>query len=309
MKLRLVFFGTPAFAVPFLRALADDADVEVAAVVSQPDRPVGRKRLLEPTPTKAFAASRGLPVLQPAWLKADETVSALRALGADAFVIVAYGRIIPKSILELPRLGCVNVHPSLLPRWRGPSPMPSEIAAGDVETGVSVMLLDETMDTGPLLAVERIPVAPDETAPSLEAKVLAVGTPLLLKALKAYAAGKIKPVPQAADGATVCKILAREDGKIDWTKSAAEIDRLRRAYQPWPGLWTTLDGVRVKILEIRSTDRRIDPGRLQVENRRLFVGTGSVALELIRIQPEGAPVMDVPAFLNGRQNLNDKRFS
>lgn len=305
--IRIVFLGTPNFAVPFLRALADDEAFEIVAVVSQPDKPSGRGNEIKPTPTKVFALERGIPVFQPEKIKTPETLELFRAFNADLFVVVAYGRIIPKTILDLPRLGCVNVHPSLLPRHRGPAPMQAVIAQGDEETGVSIMLLDEGMDTGPILATQTFLVAPDETYRTLETKVHEVGTSLLVSTLKQWTTGSVKPIPQSNAGATVTKLLDREDGHANWTLPAPHLDRLRRAYEPWPGLWTLwkrpTGEVRLKILIARPSDRTLVPGHVVREEDRLFIGCGKGSLELLRIQAEGAAVMDAKTFLRAYKDF------
>lgn len=280
--MKIVFFGTPEFSVPFLRALIEAPSLEVIAVVTQPDKPVGREKTLTPPPTKILALQHGLPVLQFATLKSDTARETLAALHADCFVVVAYGKLIPQPILELPPLGCINVHPSLLPKYRGPSPIQAAIANGDDKTAVSIMLLDAGMDTGPLLAQEPVEVLPTDTSPTLSERLTKVGAPLLVSTLVGYEAGSIKPMPQSDAGATITKLLDREDGLIDWTDSAEEIDQKIRAYTPWPGCYTVLNKngkeLRVKILAAQLVDGK---------------------LAILQVQPEGKQPMSYQEFQRG----------
>ena len=316
--IRIAFLGTPEFSVPFLTALCDDPFFEVVAVVSQPDRPSGRNHEIVATPTKAAAIERSIPVLQPTSLRDAETVEALRSLNADVFVVVAYGKIIPQAVLDIPRLGCVNVHPSLLPKYRGPSPMNWAIAEGDVTTGVTIMLLDAGMDTGPILSQTTIGLDSDETMESLMAKAHAEGVPLLVDTLKRFATGEIVPMPQDDAKATMTKLLDRDDGRIDWTQTIAMIERKLRAYQPWPGLWTvwTRNSIEVRlkihaILNHVSPPHReegsgvvVSPGLVTTKNSRLFVDCSDGTIEILELQPEGKPRMSADAFLLGYSDVN-----
>lgn len=302
--LRIAFLGTPAFAVPFLRALAADGAFSVTAAISQPDKPSGRGNEVKPPAIKLAAQELGIPVLQPVSLKKDPgIVDQLRALNADVFVVVAYGKLIPKELLRIPRLGCVNVHPSLLPRHRGPAPMQAAIAEQDAETGVSIMTLDEGMDTGPLLAQASFPIDNKITYAGLETKVHELGAPLLVDVLKGYAAGKV--VPSAQEGeATVTRLLEREDGKADWTRSAAALDAKRRAYGSWPGLWTEWNGTRIKLLETEPVADTLAPGRVRFLNDALEIGTGNGVLRVAKLQPEDGKPMSAEAFHNGHPELD-----
>lgn len=290
MPLKIIFFGTPDLSVPFLEALTNEPGFEVAAVVTQPDRPVGRKHELTASPVKELAVAKGISVLQPETLKEKKEPPSLTPipypLDADLFIVVAYGLIIPQKVLDMPRFGCLNVHPSLLPKYRGPSPIQSAIANGDVETGISIMLLDKGMDTGPVLAQEKLPLAADETQVSLTEKIKRVGPTLLVETIKKFAAKKISPVFQDDSQATVTKLLTRESGKIDWSEPAEKIDQKIRAYFPWPGSWTEFSHngkvIRVKVL------------RTAVKNGRL---------EILEVQPEGSAVMSYEDFVRGYGDL------
>lgn len=307
---RVVFFGTPEFSVPFLRALAADPAFQVVAAVSQPDRPSGRGHEIVATPVKAAAERLGIPSYQPPSLKKPEYAEPLRAYDADVFVVVAYGKIIPKDVLEMPKHGCVNVHPSLLPRHRGPSPMQWAIAEGDANTGVTIMVLDEGMDTGPLLAFVNIGIDSDETYATLARKAQEQGAPLLVETLKRYVAGEIIPVPQDDAKATLTRLLEREDGRIDWTKPTDVIERRARAYQPWPGTWTVWnrngEELRLKIARLQPVDFRSDlpPGTVSIKNNRLFADCSDGTMELLEVQPEGKPSMAASAFLGGYSDID-----
>ncbi|OGL66492.1 methionyl-tRNA formyltransferase [Candidatus Uhrbacteria bacterium RIFCSPHIGHO2_01_FULL_63_20] len=305
--MKIVFFGTPSLAVPFLETLVDNPGIQVVAAVTQPDKPVGRRHELAPSPLKRSAQMRGIPVFEFASLKKDPSaVETLKALGADAFVVVAYGKLIPADILNIPRLGCVNVHPSLLPKYRGPSPMQWAIANGDPDTGVTIMQLDEGMDTGPILAFETIGLDDTETLTSLTKKVMATGPALLTSTLKRFAAGEITPIKQDESKATITNLLDREDGRIDWKKGVAGIERMVRAYEGWPGTWTEWNGKRLKVLSVQPTDLKADfpPGTVQVKDGRLMVEGGDGTLEILTIQPEGKAAMPASAFLAGYSEIN-----
>lgn len=316
--MRIVFFGTPEFSADFLRAIIADADITVAAVVTQQDEPQGRKKVLTPPPTKVVAAADGIPVFQPTKLKDPAFADALRACNADVFVVIAYGRIIPQAVLDIPPHGCVNVHPSLLPKLRGPSPIISAIANGENETGISIMLLDADMDHGPILAQTSFPLDATETAVSLTEKVVTHGVPLLLATLKGYVAGSVVPKPQDHDAATFCKLLTREDGRIDWSQPANVIDAKIRAYTPWPGTYTTWHrngaDVALKIISARISD--VSPftsvipsetrdliGKVHIASDRLYIGTGTDAIEVTELQPAAGKRMDAKSFVQGYRDI------
>lgn len=294
--MKVVFFGTPTFAAVFLKGLIDNTDFEVVGVVTQPDESVGRKKILTAPPVKELALAHDLPVLQPTKLK-DETFQAqIKEFGADVGVVVAYGRILPESLMKLLPHGFINVHPSLLPKYRGPSPIIAAIAGGDDQTAVTIMKLVQGMDAGPILAQKKIAVDPIETPDSLTSKVVELGVPLLLQTLKAYVAGDIEPREQDHTQATFCKLLTRQDGVIDWSESAENIERKVRAFYPWPGT-STKD---FKIYKARASDNKLDPGAEQIDNDRLFIGTSTTALEILELQPAGGKRMSTADYLRGR---------
>ncbi len=310
--MKIVFFGTPAFSVPFLVELIRDPDIDVVGVVTQPDKPAGRGGEIAPSPVKVLVQNAAIPFFQPVSLKKDPDIGmVLRNLEADFFVVVAYGKIIPKAILEIPKLGCLNVHPSLLPRHRGPSPMQWAIAQGDTTTGVTIMLLDEGMDTGPLLGSETVAIDADETYTSLVRKVHEIGPRLLTSTLKRYAAGKIVAITQDESKATLTRLLQKEDGHVDWSQAMAQIDRTHRAYSPWPGTWTLWErtpgvSLRLKIITLRPSDFHADVprGMATIKDGRLFVDCKDGTLEILEIQPEGKPPMKASAFLAGYADID-----
>lgn len=308
MSLRVAFFGTPEFAVPFLDALFDDSDIEVVAALTQPDKPVGRKQELAPSPVKLRAEEAGIGIMQPKTLKNYGVHDELRALKADAFVVVAYGKLIPPKVLPIPRLGCINVHPSKLPKYRGPAPVSAAIEHGDEKTAVSIMLLDEGMDTGPILGQKELEVKLDDTTPVLEKRLSKIGAPFLVEVLKMYADQVITPVSQDDSKASITKLLDRESGHINWTEPAKFIEQKVRAYTPWPGTYTVWDRngkeMRLKILKARLSDSGSqEPGTVTVSDGRILVSCGEGQLELLDLQLEGKSTMDPKVFLRGYPDI------
>jgi methionyl-tRNA formyltransferase len=302
-NLRLVFCGTPQFAVPTLEALIA-AGHQIALVVSQPDRPVGRKQTLTAPPVKQIALANGLEVAQPEKIKNNQDFrSRLEAIAPDAIVVVAYGRIIPKWMLDLPRLGCINLHGSLLPKYRGAAPIQWAVAMGETVTGNTTMLLEEGLDTGPILLQQQIPVEPDQTAVDLFHELSIQGAPLVVATLASLASGALKSHAQDHSKATLAPILDREDGRMDFVKyTATELWNRWRGFQPWPGAFTYLNGKKLivhKLIPV-SHPEPAQPGQLLVVNQRLFVAcANSTAIELLELQPEGKNRMTVAEFLRG----------
>ena len=292
--MRLVFMGSPDFSVPVLEALLA-AGHEVACVYSQPPKPAGRGHKERPCPVHAFAESKGLPVRTPRSLKGPEEQAAFAALGADAAVVAAYGLILPKGILEAPRFGCLNVHASLLPRWRGAAPIQRAILAGDRESGVTIMRMDEGLDTGAMLLKESVAIGPETTASSLHDALSALGARSIIAALANL--GALDPEPQPEEGVTYARKLEREEGRIDWTRDAAFLERQVRALNPWPGVWFERAGARIKVLAAEAAPGRGAPGL--VLDDRLAVACGSGALRLTRVQKEGKGPMAAEDFLRG----------
>jgi len=309
LRARAVFMGSPEFAVPVLRALA--AEHDVILVVTQPDRPAGRGRALRPPPAKLAALELGIPVWQPQSLRHSESVERLQAASPDVIVVAAFGQLLPPSVLAIPRAGALNVHPSLLPRHRGASPVAAAILAGDSETGVTIMLLDEGTDTGPILAQERVPILPQEGRGELEARLAELGAALLIEALPQWLSGKLRPMPQDHAQATFTRPLKPEDGRIDWAQPAAQLERLCRAMDPWPGAFTTWEGRRLRIVRgaVCEGQAGLSPGQVfPIQGGGAAVATGEGALALLRVQLEGRPEMDAAAFVRGRPQFLSARL-
>ncbi len=300
--LRLVFMGTPEFAVPALGALLD-AGHDVVGIYTQPDRRSGRGRRLSAPPVKAFAEGRGLPVFQPASLREDaEARQRIADLSPDAIIVAAYGLFLPEDTLAVPRLSCLNIHPSLLPRHRGPSPVATAILEGDDNTGVTIMLLDEGMDTGPVLAQRETPIAPKETCDNLTARLFDIGANLLVETLQQWSAGNISPTPQNNANATITQRLQRADGRIDWNQPAESISRQIRAFTPWPGTFTTWRGRTLKILEAEPlNDTHAEPpGKvIAINDSDIAIATGQSILWLARVQMEGRRASSAADFARG----------
>jgi len=294
--LRLAFLGTPDFAVPSLAALAE-AGHTVACVYSQPARPAGRGQKARLSPVQAFAEARGWPVRTPHSLRDPAEQAAFAALELDAAVVVAYGLILPAPILAAPRLGCLNVHASLLPRWRGAAPIQRAILAGDGETGVTIMQMEEGLDSGPILLTERLPIGLRTTAAQLHDRLAALGARLIVRALAGVQRGDLLPHPQPVEGVTYAEKLRRDEGRLDWSLPAAELDRRVRAFTPWPGAWCEIRGERLKVLDAEPLEGRGAPG--QVLDAALTVACGEGALRLLRLQRAGRAPLEAEAFLRG----------
>lgn len=294
-SLRLAFLGTPDFARVSLEALAA-ARHEIAAVYCQPPRPAGRGKKPRPSPVQVYAEAQGWEVRTPRRLKDPEEQARFAALRLDVAVVAAYGLILPKPILEAPRRGCLNVHASLLPRWRGAAPIQRAILAGDAETGITIMQMDEGLDTGGILLQKALPIGPRTTASELHDALAALGGELIVEALKD---GGLTARPQPAEGVTYAAKLERQEGQLDWRESAAALDRRRRAFAPWPGAWFEAAGERIKVLdsEIAAGSGGTTPG--QVLDDALTVACGEGALRLTLVQRAGKTPMAAAAFLRG----------
>ena len=305
--MRIVFAGTPAFAVPSLRAAAGRG--EVVAVYTQPDRPAGRGRGLQASPVKAEAVARGIPVMQPDTLRTREAREALRALAPDLMVVVAYGLLLPPKILEIPRLGCWNVHASLLPRWRGAAPIQRAIEAGDTETGACLMQMEQGLDTGPVLLCQKTPIAPEETAGQLHDRLAALGAQVLSDGLGLMRAGiRPVPVPQPADGATYASKLEKDEARLDWNRAADALARQVRAFNPWPMAEAILEGERVRIHAAAplALAHGRPPGSLLVAGRDgVDVACGEGALRITLLQREGGRAITAADWVNARRPGTD----
>ncbi len=298
--MRLAFLGTPDFAVPALSEILA-AGHEVAAVYTQPARPRGRGQALQPSPVQAFAQDRGLAVRTPASMKAAEAVAEFQALGLEAAVVVAYGQILVREVLEAPRLGCFNLHASLLPRWRGAAPIQRALMAGDAVTGVQVMRMSEGLDEGPLLSSATVAIAPDDTAATLHDKLASAGAALLAPALAAIAAGTLVETPQVLEGLTYARKIKPTEARIDWSRPARALDAHIRGLSPFPGAWfeapSSRGPVRVKALLCRPEVGSGAPG--EVLDDAMLVGCGEGAVRLLRLQREGRGPQDAESFLRG----------
>jgi methionyl-tRNA formyltransferase len=302
--MRIVFMGSPDFALPTLQRLIE-SPYELVAVYTQPDRPAGRGRRPTPPPAKVLAERHGVPVRQPEHVSAPEEIERLRELAPDVIVIAAYGQILRPPVLAVPRKGTLNVHASLLPRWRGASPVAAAILAGDTETGVTIMLVEPALDTGPILAQEREPICPDDTAGTLGARLAERGAELLMKTLPAWIAGSITPRPQDDRLATYAPAVRKEDARIDWTRDAAFIERQVRAYHPWPVAHTTLGGEPLRILRahVQPQTGPEPPGTVVPAGAGFAVRCGQGTLVVDEAQLAGRRPLPAAELLRGRRDL------
>jgi methionyl-tRNA formyltransferase len=305
VTLRLAFLGTPDFAVPTLAELVAQGH-DIACVYSQPPRPKGRGMALEPGPVHRFAEGAKIPVRTPLSLKDPEQQRLFAELNLDAAVVVAYGLLLPKPILDAPRLGCFNLHGSLLPRWRGAAPIQRAVMAGDAETGVMVMHMDEGLDTGPVLMAERVAIG-RKTSGELAEELSRLGADLMVRALAALERAAIQEHPQSAAGVTYARKIAKDEGRIDWSRSAAEIDCQIRGLSPWPGAFSEIKGERLKILYAEPVAAKGDSGT--VIGQDLTVACGEGALRLRRVQRPGGKAMEASELLKGFSLPKDARFS
>lgn len=298
--LRIIFAGTPDFAARHLQALID-SEHQIVGVYSQPDRPAGRGKKLKASEVKELALANDLPVFQPASLKSDEALSELSSLNADLMIVVAYGLLLPKAILDAPRLGCLNVHGSILPRWRGAAPIQRAIWAGDDETGVTIMQMDEGLDTGDMLHISRCPIDAVETSASLYTKLAELGPTALIDTITKLANGEITPQVQDDDLANYAKKLSKEEANIDWAMDASQIERNIRAFNPWPVCFTQMAGNTVKVYQANVLEQQGAPGTiLQSDKQGIVIACGKHAIQITQIQPQGKKPMAVTDFLNGR---------
>lgn len=305
---RIVFMGTPKFAVSSLEACFDVGDV--VAVVTQPDKPKGRGQEVQMPPVKALALERSVPVLQPPKLRGTNFVDELRALKPDVCVVTAYGKILPKDVLEVPPKGCVNVHASLLPRFRGAAPIQWAIASGDEKTGVALMLMDEGMDTGPVLQLRELPILLTDTSESLHDKLAVLGGALLREELPRYLNGELRPRPQPTEGVVMAPMIDKEEGRLDFTKPAAELERRLRGFTPWPGAFTTFEGALLKVHAAQVGEGEGAPGTLlRADSAGVEVACGERSLVLTELQPEGKRRMTAKEFLTSRKlDVGSKPF-
>ena len=296
----VVFMGSPDFALPILRALTQRYDV--VGVVTQPDRASGRGRELKAPPVKTLALELGIPVMQPEKLRLPEAMEQLRAWSPDLIVVAAFGQILKKDVLELPRFGCINVHASLLPRWRGAAPINAAILHGDEETGITIMQMDVGLDTGPMLSQQSIRLTREDTAGSVFEKLSTLGAELLIETLPGYLSGKIQPIPQPEAGVTHAPMLKKGEGQLDFTQDVNELERRVRAFNSWPGAFMDLDGMPLKVHRARAEVGNASVGQRLVYQNQPAVGASGGILILEEVQPAGKKSMSGKSFLAGARN-------
>lgn len=299
-KIKTAFFGTHDFAATILQGLLDSNIISVDLIFTQPDRKTGRKQIVEESPVKKLAKKYNIPVEQPESLKNYK----LHTENCELAIVAQYGLIIPKNILDSFPKGAINVHGSLLPKYRGASPIQMALVNGEKETGVTIMMMDEKMDHGQILSQEKIEIKADETYPDLAAKMSVTGLDLLLKTLPKYLDGALKPQTQEEDKATFTKLITKEDGLVDFQKTNGEICNQYRGLTPWPGIWTTWNGKRLKLLSISKSDKSLPAGQVQFEDKKIFIGCGQGSIGVLELQIEGKSAVKAEIFANGYKNFN-----
>ncbi|HET9419109.1 MAG TPA: methionyl-tRNA formyltransferase [Chthoniobacterales bacterium] len=299
--MRVVFIGTGEIGVPTLESLLNANEHELVGIVTGPDKPVGREQRIEPSPIKAAVAGKNIGTVQPARIKDRQAIDRIRALNPDLIAVMAYGQILPRDVLEIPKIACVNLHASLLPRWRGASPIQAAIATGDRETGITVMYMNEGLDTGDVLLQRKIDISPNETGRSLHDRLAQIAPDALLEALRLLASGSAPRIPQNDAIATYAPKLTREGGRIDWSEPAEVIERKIRAYNPWPGASMKLDNRSLKIFSAAIVDFAGKPGEVLGADKEFVVAAGEGALSLLELQLEGGKRMRAAEFLRGQR--------
>ncbi len=304
---KIVFMGTPEFAVPALQQLI--AHHAVIGVVTQPDRPAGRSRQLQQSPIKQLALQHAIPVFQPEKIRRAEAVEELRQWSPDVYIVAAFGQILPQAVLDIPPHGSLNIHASLLPRWRGAAPIQAAIRAGDAESGITIMKMDAGLDTGPMLTQRAIPLAPDETGQSLHDKLAQIGGELLIETLPGYLDGRIQPQAQDEALVTYAPQIKKEEGHINWQQPAEAIERLVRAFTPWPGTYTFWDGQMLKILSGTTSDGHAAPGQVIQQHGQTAIGTGSGLFHPTRLQLAGRGALSIEDFIRGRPDFSSAHLA
>lgn len=309
---RVIFMGTPDFAVAPLQALIDSPAFQVVGVVTQPDRPAGRGRVMQQSPVKQTALTADIPTLQPEKLRAPGVFEQLQAWAPDLIVVAAFGQILRQNVLDLPRRGCINVHASLLPRWRGAAPIQAAIRAGDAQTGITIMCMDAGLDTGPMLRAGAIPITAQDTGATIHDQLATLGAALLIETLGDYLAGQITPQPQDEALQTYAPMLSKEDGRIDWSQPAEAIDRQVRAFDPWPGTFTLWQNQPLKVLRGSPLPGSAPHGEIvqisKSPERQLAVGTGQGLFGLERLQLAGRSAVDAESFGRGHPDFLTARL-
>lgn len=301
--MKIVFFGTPEIASPILDTLAQIPEFEILSVYTQPDKPSGRKGEITPPPVKVSAEKHGLPVVQPSSTK--ELKESLKNTKADFFIVIAYGLIFPKETLNIPKYSTINIHFSLLPKYRGASPIQESLLRGDKETGISIIKMDEELDHGPIILTKRIEIEKDDNLITLSAKLSNLSSQILPLILEDLKEGNLTPIEQNHSNATFCKKIKKSDGEIDWNTSAEDIKNMIRAYTPWPSVFTEIKGKKLKILktEIEESSKKLNPGKYKIENSKLKISTKNGYLIPKKVHLEGKKEMDISSFLNGYSSL------
>jgi methionyl-tRNA formyltransferase len=301
--MRIVFIGAGEIGGPTLQALLK-SEHEIAGVVTQPDKPVGRAQIIEPPPIKKALAGAKMPILQPARIKEHQAIAEIRALIPDVIVVMAYGQILPRDVLEIPKVACLNLHASLLPRWRGAAPVQAAIAAGDGETGITVMYMDEELDTGDILLHRKIDILPTDTGGSLHDRLAKIAPDALLDSLRLLVEGSAPRTPQDNSLATYAPKLKRDDGRIDWSEPAEMIERKIRAFNPWPGAFMKIERQTLKIFSASVFDLSGEPGEILRSEKELVIAAGTGALSLSEVQLEGKRRMSAAEFLRGHASIS-----
>jgi methionyl-tRNA formyltransferase len=302
----VVFMGTPDFAVPALRLLIQHHDV--LGVVTQPDRPAGRNRQVQMSPVKQVALDAGIPVFQPEKIRRPEAVEELRRWSPDVYIVAAFGQILPQAVLDIPPFGSINIHASLLPRWRGAAPIQTAIRAGDGETGITIMKMDAGLDTGPILRQRAIPITPEETGQSLHDKLSELGGALLIETLPDYLNGDLQPQPQDDSLATFAPRINKDEGRIDWSQPASSIERTMRAFTSWPGTFTSWNGKQLKIHAGDVGEGSAEPGQVIPTHGRVAIGTGDGLFMPTRVQLEGKSPVSIEDFVHGHGDFVGSRL-
>lgn len=310
--MKVIFMGTPYFAAPSLETLINSSDFKPIAVVTAPDKPIGRKQELTSSPIKALSQKNNILILQPEKVKNEEFAEQIKNLRPDLIVVTAYGKIIPKYILDIPGYGCVNVHASMLPKYRGPAPIQAAILQEDKTTGITIMLMDEKMDTGPIISQREIAIDSLETLETLQNKLSKSGAELLIETLPRYISGELKPQPQDDSLATYCQMITRDNGKIIWNKTSEETEHQIRAFTPWPGAFTfyhiqpnkRLKIIRAEICNYAAESSDLEYGKVIFNNDKLLIKTGNGWLSILELQLEGGRPISAQEFINGYKNMN-----
>lgn len=299
--MNIVFFGTHAFGATILKGLIESPFISVTGVVTQPDRPVGRKQELQKSPVKLLAEEKNIEIFQPKSLKQFD----VSLVPADMYVVAQYGLLIPPAVLDATKYGTLNTHTSLLPKYRGASPIQSAIRAGEKITGVTIMKMDVGLDTGPIYSQEETEILPDETYLELDARLADIAVPQILEVIQKIENNSIEAQPQDDSIATLCGKLSREDGRVDFSNTSSEIYNQYRAFTPWPGIWTTINDKRLKLLAIQKSDEKIDTGKLAYKNDTILIGCGDTAIEVRELQLEGKAKMTAEQFVHGYTKFNN----